>query len=121
MSQYNAFITVFGRGAATVTFYDKNQVAVDQEHIKTVQTGQYVFSVAMHLTYKLEQTERYAFSVENKGLLGVEVKWAGTTYNVTTGANTIAFDFLKGNTFTPAAASAPPQFTAGNLVLIQQP
>ncbi|KAG9062137.1 hypothetical protein KI688_006469 [Linnemannia hyalina] len=108
-------------GDATVTFYDKDHVATDQEHIRTVQSGQYVFSLAMHLLYKLEQTERYAFSVENKGFLSVDVKWAGTTYNLTAGSNTIAFDFLKGTTFTPAAASTPPQFTAGNLVLIQQP
>ncbi|KAF9373989.1 hypothetical protein CPB97_000203 [Podila verticillata] len=121
MSQYNAFITVFGKGDATVTFYDKNHVAVDQEHIRTVQNGQYVFSVAMHLLYKLEQTERYSFSVANKTFLSMDVKWAGLNYSLTTGSNTIAFDFLNGTTFTPAAASAPPQFTAGNLVLIQQP
>ncbi|KAF8924668.1 hypothetical protein BGZ52_007899, partial [Haplosporangium bisporale] len=97
------------------------RVAVDQENIRTFQSGQHVFSLAMHLLYKLEQTERHAFSVANKGFLSVDVKWAGTTYNLTTGSNIIAFDFLKGTNFTPAAASALPQFTAGNLVLIQQP
>ncbi|KAK3841193.1 MAG: hypothetical protein J3R72DRAFT_422169 [Linnemannia gamsii] len=108
-------------GDATVIFYDKDHVAIDQEHIRTVRPGQYVFSLAMHLLYKVEQTERYCFSVENKGFLSLEVKWAGNVYPLTTGANTIAFDFLTGTTFTPAAASTPPQFTAGNLVLIQQP
>jgi len=119
MSQYNAFITVLGKGTATVTFYNRKHVAVDQEKIKIVKSGQYVFSVAMHLLYKVEQTERYSFSVANNGFLSVEVKWAGIKQDVTVGSNTIAFDFLNG---TPShqPASAPPQLTAGNLVLIQQ-
>ncbi|KAF9369643.1 hypothetical protein CPC16_004361, partial [Podila verticillata] len=83
MSQYNAFITVFGKGDATVTFYNKDRVAIDREQIRTVQSGQYVFSLGMHLLYKLEQTERYCFSVANNGFLSVDVKWAGTTYNLT--------------------------------------
>ncbi|KAF9388524.1 hypothetical protein CPB97_000890 [Podila verticillata] len=121
MSQYNAIIEVYGQGEAYIIYYDDKRVAVDQEAIKTVQPGAYKFSLAMHLLYKLDQTNRYSFSVQNKSLLNMVVKWRGTTTDVTNASN-IAFDFLNGTTFTPTAATGgPPQLTAGNLVLLSQP
>ncbi|KAG0327257.1 hypothetical protein BG004_002799 [Podila humilis] len=114
MSQYNAHIVAFGKGEALITFYDNLQNPVDSEPIKTLQTGLYTFSVGM----VRGTVSKYAFSLENKGFVSLQVKHAGTTTDVTAGANTIAFDFWNANTYKPTNTKAPYTQHVGNVVWI---
>ncbi|KAF9366194.1 hypothetical protein BGX34_005334 [Mortierella sp. NVP85] len=117
MSQHQALIYAYGAGDAKITFYDNLQNPTDSESITTVVNGPYTFSIG----FFRNAVKKYAFSLENKSFLGLTVKYAGQTYDVTKGANTVAFDFWNSNTFTPSKTDAPNSQNVGNVVLISQP
>lgn len=117
MSQHQALIYAYGAGQATITFYDNQQNPTDSETIKTLVNGPYTYSIG----FFRNAVKKYAFSLENKGFLGLTVKYAGQAYDVTKGANTVAFDFWNANTFTPSKTDAPNSQNVGNVVLISQP
>ncbi|KAF9898962.1 hypothetical protein EC991_009878, partial [Linnemannia zychae] len=62
--------------------------------------------------------KKYAFSLENKSFESVRVEYAGNSYDLTKGANTIAFDFWNATTFKPTKTNAAYTQNVGGVVLI---
>src|ERR1700744_4277420 len=98
MSTTGAIITAFGLGSVVITFYDNLQNPVDHQTHFGVKNGQYKWSINPIRT----DVSKYAFSVENKGFLSLQVDYEGNTHNLTTGANTIVFDFWNRKTHVPS-------------------
>ncbi|KAG0035963.1 hypothetical protein BGZ82_004884 [Podila clonocystis] len=117
MSTTGAIITAFGQGSFKITFYDNLQNPTDHQHAIGVKNGAYKWSVnAVKLDVK-----KYGFSLENKGFLSLQVDYAGTTYNLTTGANATVFDFWNQKTYAPTKTDSSPDQHLGGLVLLSQP
>lgn len=117
MSSSGAIITAFGQGSIVVNFYDNLQAPVDHQTHDGTKNGQYKWSVNPIRT----EVKKYAFSVENKGFLSLQVDYNGQTHNVTTGANTIVFDFWNRTTYVPAKTESSPDQHLGGVVLLSQP
>ncbi|KAF9350905.1 hypothetical protein BGX26_010951 [Mortierella sp. AD094] len=74
-----------------------------------------------HQSSSKNPVKKYGFSLENKGFLSLTVKYAGQTYDVTQGANTVAFDFWNSTTFKPTKTDASFTQSVGGVVLISKP
>ncbi|KAF9999068.1 hypothetical protein BGZ65_005516 [Modicella reniformis] len=117
MSKQQALIQAYGAGEAKITFYDNGQDPTDSEPISTAVNGPYTFSVGIFRN----PVKKYGFSLENKSFLSLTVQYAGQTYDVTKGSNTIAFDFWNTTTFVPKRTDASYTQSVGGVVLISQP
>ncbi|KFH74081.1 hypothetical protein MVEG_01294, partial [Podila verticillata NRRL 6337] len=117
MSTTGAIITAFGQGSVKITFYDNLQNPVDHQTHYGVKNGQYKWSVNPIRT----DVSKYAFSVENKGFLSLQVDYEGNTHNLTIGANTIVFDFWNRKTYVPSKTDSSPDQHLGGVVLLSQP
>ncbi|KAF9968864.1 hypothetical protein BGZ70_000008 [Mortierella alpina] len=119
MSSTGAIIVAFGQGAVAITFYDNLKNPVDVQTLTGLsKSGSYKWSVNPLNNPGLQ---KYTFSVENKGFLMLQVNWDGQTHNLTTGANTIAFDLWNGKSYVPTNTSAPPAQHVGGVTLLEQP
>lgn len=118
MSSTGAIITAFGQGSIAITFYENLQTPVDVQSLIGNKSGSYKWSVN---PLNVPGLQKYAFSIENKGFLMVQVNWDGQSYNLTTGANTIAFDLWNSKSFTPTKTTAPPAQHVGGVTLLEQP
>ncbi|KAG0282511.1 hypothetical protein BGZ97_008955 [Linnemannia gamsii] len=117
MSSTGSIITAFGKGTIWITFYDNLQNPVDKQAVYGVKNGAYKWSVNPIRT----GISKYAFSVENKGFLSLEVDFEGNNHDLTAGANTIVFDFWNRKTYTPSKTDAPQDQHLGGVALLSQP
>ncbi|KAF9536668.1 hypothetical protein EC957_010167 [Mortierella hygrophila] len=118
MSSTGAIITAFGQGSIMITFYDNLQNPVDSQSITGRKSGSYKWSIN---PLNIGGLQKYSFSIENKGFLMAQVNWDGQTQNLTSGANTIAFDLWNSKSFTPSKTDAPPAQHVGGVTLLEQP
>ncbi|KAF9273694.1 hypothetical protein BGZ68_001284 [Mortierella alpina] len=118
MSSTGAIISAFGQGSIVITFYDNLQKPVDAQSINGGKNGSYKWSIN---PFNNGNVQKYAFSIENKGFLSVQVHWDGQAHNLTSGANTIAFDLWNTRSFTPSNTAASPAQHVGGITLLEQP
>lgn len=118
MSSTGAIITAFGQGSIKITFYDNLQNPVDSQELVGGKSGSYKWSIN---PINIGGIQKYAFSIKNNGFLMVQVNWDGQTQNLTSSANTIAFDLWNQKSYAPSKTDAPPSQHVGGVTLLEQP
>ncbi|KAG0280491.1 hypothetical protein BGZ95_009894 [Linnemannia exigua] len=118
MSSTGAIITAFGQGSILITFYDNLKNPVDSQTLTGGKNGSYKWSIN---PLNIGGLQKYCFSIKNQGFLMVQVNWDGQAHNLTTGANTLAFDLWNSQSFTPSKTDAPPSQHVGGVTLLEQP
>ncbi|KAG0279446.1 hypothetical protein BGZ96_001974, partial [Linnemannia gamsii] len=118
MSGTGSIITAFGQGAVKITFFDNGKNPVDAQEVTGYKSGQYKWSIN---PLNIGGLQKYGFSVENKGFQFLQVNWNGESHNLTSGANTIAFDLWNQASFKPTKTDAPPGQHVGAITLLEQP
>ncbi|KAG0367778.1 MAG: hypothetical protein J3R72DRAFT_472478 [Linnemannia gamsii] len=117
MSSTGAIISAYGQGNIKITFFDNLHNPVDAQEVTGVKSGSYRWSIN---PLNIGGLQKYAFSIENKGFLMVQVNWNGQTENLTSGANTIAFDLWNSTSYKPTKTDAPPGQHVGGITLLEQ-
>ncbi|KAF9903082.1 hypothetical protein EC991_004256 [Linnemannia zychae] len=118
MATTSAIVTLLGSGSVKVTFYDNLNNPIDNQHLIGTKTGMYKWSIN---AVRVDTLSKYGFSLENKGFMNVDVDYGGTTYNLTSGANTKGFNLWDQKTFVPSNTSCGADQHVGGVVLLSQP
>ncbi|KAG0368741.1 hypothetical protein BGX24_002710 [Mortierella sp. AD032] len=118
MSSTGAIISAYGEGKLKITFYDNHQNPVDSQEVTGTKNGAYRWSIN---PMNVGNLQKYAFSLDNKGFLMVQVNFEGQTHNLTKNANTMAFDMWNCKSYKPSKTDAPHAQHVCGVTLLEQP